>query len=332
MELRDILRTALADQSRADSVNELISVCQKIASLFLQRKSTTGRLNRRNLALPMEDFALDAIAELFRQDEHGRLHKIRFYFEHLPIDTLTEEELLSHLRRLVFSTVNQSIFRMYNELDPGFGKILRNIKIALQSSRNLIETDRFGETQLTPIFCDSLEHLPVFHTEELTTLLRHYVNGKESIPVLVDTLSRCLREQEERCRTVPLTLVAATFRALYYPGGKTADAEVHDALITEDASLIIEQSCQALQADMTPKYLRKNVSEELIERYFIVIREYLHARIIESDGETFSYFESLRSRMPELTREEYCRNHKAKIEYLGGLAFDRSVQELKKCL
>jgi len=332
MELHQLLRAAIADQPRAEYVNELISVCQKIATLFLQRKSLAGRLNRRVLSLPIEDLALDSIAELFRQDECGRLQKMIHYFENLPLESLTEEELLSQLRRLVFSKVNQSIFRMYNELDPGFGKILRNIKIALQSSQKFTESDRFGEPHLTPSLCETLEHLPPMDAEELLTLLRPHVNGTETIPALLEILSYALREQSDKCRTVPQTMVAAVFRSLYYPGEEVARAQNHDFFIAEDARSVIEHSCLSVKTDIMPKYLKKNLSPELIECYFTVIREYLHAKIIENDGEAFSYFESLRRKMPDLSREEYCRCHKSRIEYLGSLVFERSVQELKKCL
>jgi hypothetical protein len=82
---------------------------------------------------------------------------------------------------------------------------------------------------------------------------------------------------------------------------------------------------------MTPVYVgKKSVTSEMFVTYFIVIQQNLEARIIGHDGELFSYYDRLLVFAPEVTRDEYQRRHKSKLEYLGRLTYTRVITELRK--
>ena len=241
--------------------------------------------------LPHTDIAFDCIADLFQQNEEGRFVQLEAYFSSFDIANESDESLLSHLRRLVFSKANQVIFRIYNETDPSLGKIIRNIKLAIQSLNNFDIVTRFDETCILPSACETLEHLPAIKRNEFENQIRNTAHGTETIPQLLAQLSLYLRQQTEYSRLVPMVSVALVFRSLYQ---------------------------------------NQKVSADEFENYFSVIKESISARLISQDGEDFSFFKGLNAHIPDLTDEEYHKKHKSKIEYLGRLAYDRAIALLKK--
>ncbi|MDI6803591.1 MAG: hypothetical protein QME58_07065 [Bacteroidota bacterium] len=134
----------------------------------------------------------------------------------MSITTSRDEEILSHLRRLVFSKVNHGIYRQYSEIDPSLSKILRNIKIAINTLKNFTEVERFGESCIAPCACDTLEDNPAFDRDELRGFFMCEVNGREHIPDLLAKFSLILREQTDRCRIIPLVTVGINISRCIY--------------------------------------------------------------------------------------------------------------------
>ncbi len=335
MDLKALLHSATSQTPDESDVRELIFICKKIALVFLRKKTSAGQLCRDFSPLRLEDLALDCIADLFSRDEHGSLIQIRLYFEGLPIENSSEEELLSHLRRLVFARTNQSIFRIYHEADPSLSKILRNLKIAIQSLQNFIVIERFGNHCITPALCESLEHLPQFDRDELEQLLRDRLSCNDSIPSMLAKVSVFLREQTNHSRVVPCILIAQIIRAIYETplleaGKHFAPAEIPGV---DDARNILLRVCTIIKKENLPHYVGgKKVLPTVFETYFAVILENLLQRFVMHNGDDFSFFDRLRSRIPDLTKEEYRVTHKSKLEYLARLTYDRAITELRKDL
>src|SRR5271169_1856494 len=194
--LRVIIPSILAGSHSRKDLNRLIGVSHSLAASFLANKATTESLISV-YDLTTSDLAYDCIADLFQEDGDGKYRQLQAYFAGLSISTSHDEEILAHLRRLVFSKVNQSIFRLYSEADPSLSKILRNIKLAIHSLKNFEELDRFGEPCIVPSLCDTLVHLPPFECEELEHCFLQVTRGNELIPDLLAKLSLLLREQIE---------------------------------------------------------------------------------------------------------------------------------------
>jgi hypothetical protein len=72
------------------------------------------------------------------------------------------------------------------------------------------------------------------------------------------------------------------------------------------------------------------VKHEVFEKYFQVIDTSLRQQLISNDGDEFSYFDSLKSLMPELTKEKYRKHHKSHLEYLRRLTYNEAVKQLRK--
>ncbi len=335
MELKQLLPMVVQSNPSHSALNELIFYCRKIATAFLRRKSLTGKLDPKVFSMPLEDVALDCLADLFIQGEDGAVVQVKAYFESISHHKLSEEELQIHTQRLVFSKVNQGLFRVYHEIDPTLSKILRNIKVCLQAVGNFVEAERFGELWIHPAMCDVLEHLPCFDRIELETEMRTRTSGTENIPTLLASLGTLLREQTSFRRTVPLMDVAFVFRAVYEKQ-KQSPAQAHSieqTFLVNDTITIIKKTCREIKQEMYNSYVRKKfVREEMYEQYFAVIQQHLCDKIINMDGEVNSFFESLHAAHPCLTKEEYQQHHKAKLEYLSSLAYKRAITELRKQL
>ena len=169
--------------------------------------------------LSSSDLAYDCVADLFRRDERGSLIQIRAYFGALEISDASDAEMLMHLRRLVFSAVNQGIYRLYRQADPAFGKILRNIKLAVATLQNFTEEiERFGEPYLVPALADPLTECPPFEIGYLERALAPFVRNSPSVPTLLGALSFILRQQEKCSPAIALATVASLFRSVYAQG------------------------------------------------------------------------------------------------------------------
>ena len=331
MELKQLISSVITEKPQSRSINEFVFLCRKIALVQIRRKLNSGRLHSGFFKSSPDDLAIDCIADLFQQDDSDAFIQIKTYFESLSLDNISEKDLLTHLRRLVFARVNQSIFRMYNETDPSLGKILRNIKLAVSGLQYFKETERFGEQCIAPSACETLEHLPELDRTELERQLRYHARGSEHIPALLAKLSVYLREQNDHSRIVPLMLVAMVFRSLYGDAPITQEVIMEDRFIAGDASAILHDVCDQLMNETHPTYVGKRKIEPVVfKKYFDVIEENLIATIIHQDGNRMSFFTSLKTIMPELTEKEYRQKHKSRIEYLARIAHKRALKELRK--
>jgi hypothetical protein len=333
MDLRQVILSVISENPPHECVNEFIFHCQKIALVFLRKKAGSGRLNKDFFAISLDDLAYDCIADLFTRDHDERMLQVSTYFESMSLNSASEEDLLSHLRQLVFSKVNQGLFRAYNEIDPVLGKILRNIKLAVQTLEQFQLIDRFGETCLVPVLCDPLLHLPQMERGELERTMRSAATGTEYVPSLLAKLSRCLREQNEYSRLVPLISIAFTIRAMYCEqiSYDTVYPEIDGQLLLDDAIGIMKTVCENIKKETEPQYVgKKKIGPEDFENYFKIIGQHLEHKLTTNDGEDFSLYDRIRAVYPELTKEEYYIIHRAKVEYLYSLIYKRVMKELRK--
>ena len=159
--LREILSAVLTSRHTRTQLHQFVAYCNSIALTLIQSKIASGTIQTRHFGLSAADIAFDAVADLFREDDDGNLVQIKAYFESIDWEKSEDEELLIHLRRLVFMRTNQGLFRMFQEVDPGLGKILRNTKLAIAALNTFVETDHFGEPCIAPSLCDPLVRLPM---------------------------------------------------------------------------------------------------------------------------------------------------------------------------
>jgi hypothetical protein len=312
------------------SINELISICRWIAFVYLRRRVKSGKLNLKMFQNSLEDLALDCIADIFQQDEEGNLVQIKSYFDGFPIDKISEPALNVHIRRLVFTRVNQNIFRLYNEIDPILGKILRNVKLSIQALNHFSIIERFGETYILPTMCEPLEHLPMIEEDFLESQIRLNTKAKDNIPSLLSKFSLYLREQNTHSRLISIISVGKIIRSIYLAANETQDSYSDSHFVISDAGRIIDEVCSQLMNNLEEKYVtKKKIDSESFKNYFEVIKNNLYQIILQQDGEPFSFYDRLHILMPKMSKENYKHYHRAKIEYLAKVAYRETVKKLR---
>ncbi|MGA2623166.1 MAG: hypothetical protein ABSF91_04870 [Bacteroidota bacterium] len=333
MELKSLISSIISENPSPGSINEFIFLCRKIALVHLRRKIGNGHLSLDFFHTTLGDLALDTIADLFNRGEQGEFIQLQAYFEGFSIDESSEENLLTDTRRLVCSRVNQNLFRFYQEIDPLLGKILRNVKLAVDGLQNFVVVERFNEQCIVPSMCETLEHLPAIERTDLDQEMQLRASGTESIPSLLAKLSQYLREQTARSRIVSLMEVAITFRSVYSSKHEGAVEKSHqdDHIVENEAQKIIECVCRKAKDELQERYVGKQkVGTAMYENYFKVIEQTMVSQIVGRDAEGNSLFESLRAFVPDLARDEYNKQHKSKLEYLARLTRRRVTEQLKK--
>ncbi len=331
--LREVLSSIVQGSTTREQVSRLVKISHALATPFVASKTAGQAGNPRLGTLTPSDLAYDFIADLFRQDDAGHLVQFRVYFAGIDFSNTSDGQLLGHLRRLVFSSVNQGLFRMYNEADPSLGKILRNIKLTVVTLHSFEEQIRLGEPCLLPSMTDPLLHLPPMEQADLEKALAPLVKAREHIPDLLAALSLFLREQEENCRLVPFIMVALTFRSLYVkrqlPGDQVPDTD--QGLLAQEMRAEIKEACQAVAGETGRRYqIEQGWDDAVLLAYTAVIEKQLLLRMLDTDGEGFSYFSGLKEFFPAMSASEYREQHRTKIEYLGRLAYERFLRRMRK--
>lgn len=325
------LRAILGGEYGLKEVDALVKVCHVLAVPYVRRRLNGDVVIKRTLELNISDFAFDCLADLFAFADSGEFPHFHAYFAAYPLDDLSKEEIFSHLRRLVFSQVNQGIFRLYNDVDPSLGKIIRNIKLALQQFQSLVIVERFGVQCLVPADGDMLLHKKSLEIEELESGLRGYLHGKENIPYMLGKLSLYLHENSESSRVVPLTSAAIVFRSIYtYSLEKTQYTSMDGAnLESLDLEETIREAVRKTRERMSVQYLRKkNIRPSLLDTYFEVIEERMK-RSFSGDGLEKGLRELLSERLRGMTTSEYRSKHRSRLEYLSRLAGEEVARRLK---
>ena len=100
--LQENLLAILSGTHTHEQLNSFIALCHSMARIFLAKKAKAGILTVVS-NLNTSDLAYDCIAELFQQDDGGKYIQLRSYFNGLQLSKALEEEIIVHLRRLVFS-------------------------------------------------------------------------------------------------------------------------------------------------------------------------------------------------------------------------------------
>ena len=329
--LREIIATIVEGVPTHHQVRDLAVRCHTIASVFLRHRVSALSLDRRFHIPTVSDLAYDCIAELFRSDISGSLPQFKRFFGSMDYRAASNEALLSHLHRLVFSSAQQGLVRIYSDADRSLARILRGLRGALRAHGMFTLIDRFGEQYLVPLTCEPREHLPEIDHHQLEAMLFGGGASGNSIPDLLERLVHILKDDRVHCRMVSLLTVALAIKSLYRNGDiRHVDEEGQSFLLT-DSLAIIRRACREILQRMRSSYVvRKAVPQRTYEFYGQVVEESVVARLTGEFAGEVSLYERLASRLPGLTREEYSREHRSRLEYLTRLAEELSKKHLKQ--
>jgi hypothetical protein len=314
-------------------LRDFVSLCTKIADSHLRRKYFRVQPLVRSFCGSTRDMALDCIADLFQRNEEGVLVQVKTYFGGINWRSSSEQELMAFLCRLVFSKTNIGIFRMYTEQDPIFSKLLRNIKLSLNTFHNFTLVECFGEHYLQPAGCEALGHLPQVDAAYLKSILGAGSSTDTTIPALMARLSHALREQSDYRRLVPLMMLVRVLKSYFIEEeGPAAHVTLpEDAFLLREAAGLIREQCEAVKREMWKQYVDTGkVEQNVYEGYFEVIEPLLSDKLIGNDGDVLSYYQRLKSKWPDLNEAQYRRKERSRFEYLVRITEQRVLVMLKK--
>ncbi|MEK6571198.1 MAG: hypothetical protein AABZ61_07505 [Bacteroidota bacterium] len=327
--LKRLLRGILSGTFTPLDLREFVQLCYSLALPLIRKKVARGKLNLDSIGLKEGDVVYDCLAELFHRDEKGGFPEIRNFFDHQleDVEKISNEELLMTLQGLVFGKVNNNVVRLYMQVDPALGRILRNLRLSLDRTHLFERVSRFGEVYLVPFRVDALFHLPPMPYEFMQQEFSCVALVHDNIPVMVRKLHDVVVEQKEFQRAVPLVSAALLLKEIYALGWET-EKDVTDAfeleIKPEDVERMIEEVCRALEREMRRSYVeRGKLSEELFQKYFLALRDILVNEFAGDASGAKSYFDCLKMQIPTLTKEAYRAEHRQVLEYLAKTAKER---------
>lgn len=335
--IKEDLAALLSGIYTLHQLKNVIRICHAFAVSSVNSKIAAGRLNKEFIGLNSTDIAWDCIADLFPPDANGIFVQLKSYFSGMSFENISDEELFTHFRRLIFSKVNDGLFRMYREMDPVLAKIIHNIKVVVNTLDNFDEIERLGEKCICPSFVDKLIELPSMDRQtlengvlEMITLGKTCTRTIMHIPELMSKLSLFLREEKEYCRIVSIVDVAYVFRSIYSEviSKKIVEPAVESFLLAEDVQKIIKETCCEVKTKMKPRYYAKK-NGEYSDCYFVVIENTLNDRFFDKEDNHESLLAQLTKLIPGLTKEEYLKSHKSILEYLLKLSTEQLKKKLK---
>lgn len=323
--LKEALIGTVAGELPAGTLRFLLHASHALATELLRLKLYAHPGIRKHLGLSDTDLAYDCIAELFERDGTGTLIHFKTYFSSFDLALFSDQQYVLHFRRLISSAVNQNLFRIYSDFDHTLGKIIRNIKLSVLAHKTFDEIDRFDVPCLAPVDCDRLEHLPAMGQDELSNMLLPAIRGREFVPELLSTASRCLRDQNEFSRIVPLVTLALVFRTVYVLKSEPAPHSTNDQTATIEIEDMIQTITEQVQRSVASRFTESN---HLFCHYFDAIKDLLLARVDQRSQPVGSLYEGLLKRIPTLTKEEYREIHRSRLEYFYKICRESLAAEL----
>lgn len=333
-QLKPLLSPVISGRATRQEVKEVVGIFHHIAHVYILRKAGAGRLNTDRFGISTRDLALDCIAGLFSRDEQGRFDVLVTYFYPHKFEELEESTVLALSRRLVFSSVNQSLYRLFGEQDSSFRKILRNLKGAVVHSSELMVLESQNQSWL--IFCHPADGLPpgiLMPPELLEAHLCAILWESQKIPDVLRRLVMFFKEQSVYRKAYPLLGVAVILRDAFE---RLEERERHvndgdDGLTTEEIERFATQATADVLQDVGGNYVAQGKLDEATRTaYMRAVAEILKREYASPNYDAVSYYEILSKHLENLSKDEYISKHRSRLEYLVRLARSRFLEDITK--
>ena len=309
-------------------------MCHDMAIAYLRVKRSYGRFDPGRFGLTIDDFAYDAIAELFQRNDGEEYVSICAFVDRVwPPAGLDDAQAENELRRLVLSSVNQRIFREYGAHDPSLARIIRNVKLALKSHPTATTYEYFGEAMIIPkTSADLLEKNPSIAPEMLSPELHQRMPERPKLNEMLSGLVDILNDQCAYRRMLSVVEAAVLFRGEYSLGHIVDhDTQPDQGLSKEEVKDFIQSVLASIRERHEDFYVGKGkLSQVEYEAHLKAVEEILHSELVSEDGDINTYFETIEAHMSNLTKEKYKQKHRAILEYLVKRAKTELASRLKK--
>ncbi|MBI2429950.1 MAG: hypothetical protein HYV29_14370 [Ignavibacteriales bacterium] len=319
-DIKNILQKALKKGISASEAKTLVHYCSFLALPYLRKKIRLGKINLSILAMSEEDIIFDALAELFQYNLKGVFPQLQTQFALTDFTTCSNEEIIIHLRKIVFIYLHKAIIRLYGETDPTTAKIIRNIKLGVQKTGLFDEVSRFEETMLIVRGIDPLFHKCLMQRYEFQQRMSAHLNMRDTIPQILTKMHTLLSDQSEYQRAVSMIECAFVVKDLYVIGWETENVSiptVEDTIDTEKIKMAISNICRSFENEIRATYVDTGkVSSQMLPIYIKTIESVIDGEYFDGINARRSYFDCLKGNLPDVTQQEYFNNHRTIIEYL----------------
>lgn len=332
-----LLPLLLTGEASHSQINEMVRIAHHFAVIRLKQLIGSGKLHLQSFPLTVESIAFDCIADIFERDAEGTFIELLHYFsDDRHPQNVSSDSLMIYFRSLVFTKLNDGIFRLYRENDPVFSKILRNIKNALDKSPDIVTEDRFGIVFLHFSEEEKLNaHLPDYPLEELEGELTGVFKNGDSSKIFLEKLKHIICSQSDYRRMISLFDCALLLkRASAFHKVPLDDIFSNDdSMLGQDIQSIVVKTLQNIQRDLTKRYvLSGKFTAEQFKFYFCAIEEMILDTYVQSDGSEKSYDQYLQQFIAGLSYNDYRAHHRVHFEYMVKLAKKAVKEQLKELL
>lgn len=146
------MRDGIASQA---GVNHLIDVSYKLA-LYKIKKNFHRIITLKNKwDLSVEDMAMEGVSNLFVTNSKREMMNIRCSLISWNEPIRDNKEAVSFLNKMVSSSVDQYINRMFREADPFFSKVLDGINFTIKHN-HYKKQNYFGSVYIVKKFCGEI--------------------------------------------------------------------------------------------------------------------------------------------------------------------------------
>jgi hypothetical protein len=326
------LESVLSVRPARGHVASYIHLCHRMAVAYIMQRVRTGRLRAESFGMTVDDLAMDVIADLFERDEHGVFPQLVTYYTALDWRSGDEQRLIAATRRLVMSKASEGLFYRFQEHDPGLGRIIRNLKRALDGHALLVSY-RSASCLWIGVQCTESSDpgsLPLMPPEFLEIHLAGRLGSVRSTTDVLDAVGAILNAQSLYRTSLPLTMVAQAIRA----ASVHLEASVGDvrpfAAVQQgrDIESLIRRCIRQTQSDLEQTYVgRRKVTPDAYPLYFIAVRNRLLEEV-EDGSVSISNYEALRAVISPLSKDVYMRDHRAIFEYMMRMTKRSLIQQL----
>lgn len=302
-----------------------------MALAYLRMKASSNKLYMIR-GERLEDLAWDFIAELFEKNENGCLVRLQEYFGNIDIHELSSSDLSVELRKLVFTKVEDNIFRAVGEKDPSLRKIIRNLKLAIRDNdctHHVCYKDGYIVVEE-----DEKENLPIMPSEFMQIKLSSRLEEKMQIPDILIEAIDVLQIQDQYQKRISLVGLASIIRLTYVhfnePNSQEKQLNADDAIIHAEFEKFLEISSESIRTNTGYSYIRKGkISHEELDMYMNAAKDIVHDAFNEGKTES-SQYEYLKNYNPDLDYDDFRENKRQILEYLVKLIRKDLVETFKE--
>lgn len=318
MSTREIISDCLNGVVKRSALKKLISKCHTMALAYLRMKASSNQLYMIR-GERLEDLAWDFIADLFERNSDDEYVKLNEYFSDLNHKELNEEDIEIELRKLVFTKVDDNVFRAVGEKDPSLRKIIRNLKLAVKSTDSNHWV--YYEDSSLIVEQEEWQQLPTMPSEFMQIKLCARLEEGMQIPEIVKEAIDILQNQDRYRKRFSLialaTIIRETFVHFHEPSSKNkSKPKADNYLLNGEFEEFLQRSANSVQITTGSKYIEKGkITQKELALYTDAAIDIVRDHFLE-DKREYSQYEYLKDYMPDLKYSEFRENNRQILEYM----------------